>query len=226
MKDLKTAVVIFAYTAEYEAMVKPFLHSKAVFESLNQRVLQIVKDTQLPYFLITEKEQVGTTFGARFTHALQTVYDLGYESLIVVGNDTPHLSTSQIKVAATLVAENKLVVGESHDGGFYLLGIQKKHFQVAPLQQLPWHQQNLGAALSNLFGAQAVPVSFLKKLHDIDGFQDIKKVVLLFKKVYRFLFELFLIITFQKKTYTTSCLAVVNKLLLSDSYNKGSPCFI
>lgn len=226
MKDLKTAILIFAHSAEYEAKVKPFLYSKEVFQSLNQRTLQIANETKLPYFLITEKEQVGATFGQRFTNAMQSVYDLGYESLIVIGNDTPHLAISQLNFAIAKLAQNEIVLGESQDGGFYLLGIKKEHFKAETFLKLPWQSQSLSKSISKLFAANTVKIFFLKKLQDVDNIQDIKKLVNLFKKVYRFLFQLFLIITFQELRYFVDFWEILPHLFLSNSHNKGSPAFI
>jgi glycosyltransferase A (GT-A) superfamily protein (DUF2064 family) len=226
MKDLKTAILIFAHSAEHEAKVKPFLYSKEVFQSLNQRTLQIAKETKLPYFLVTEKEQFGTTFGERFTNAMQSVYDLGYQSLIVIGNDTPHLATSQLNFANTKLAENGIVLGSSQDGGFYLLGIKKEHFKAETFLKLPWQNSNLSTAITNIFAAKTVNVFFLKKLQDIDNYQDIKKLVNLFKKVYQFLFQLLLHISFQINSYFINFWEILPTLLLSNSHNKGSPVFI
>ncbi|CAN0575163.1 unnamed protein product, partial [Ectocarpus sp. 12 AP-2014] len=64
-----------------------------VFETLTKETLRKVKRTKQPYFHISEKEQTGNSFGERFTNAIQTVFDKGYEHIITVGNDTPQLKT-------------------------------------------------------------------------------------------------------------------------------------
>jgi hypothetical protein len=226
MKDVKTAIVIFAYSAEFEAMAKPFLHSKEIFTSLNQRTLKVAQKSKLPYFLFTENEQIGTSFGERFTNAMQSVYDLGYESLIVIGNDTPQLTCSQLKIASLKLAQNKNVLGLSQDGGFYLLGIKKEHFNAKLFLKLPWQTQKLSISLSKLFAANKVPIFYLKKLLDIDNFSDIRKIINQFKKVYTFLFQLLLRINYKAKAYFINFCEILPTLLLSNSYNKGSPIFI
>lgn len=226
MKDLKTAILIFAHSAEYEATVKPFLYSKEVFQSLNQRTLEVAKNTKLPYFLVTEREQVGANFGERFTNAMQSVYDLGYESLIVIGNDTPQLTTSQLNNAHSKLVQNEIVLGTSQDGGFYLLGIRKEHFTAETFLKLPWQKQNLNKEIIQLFTAHSVNIFFLKKLLDIDNHQDIQKIVNFFRKVYGCLFRLILQITYRKIFYSVTFPALFPTLNLTNTYNKGSPIFI
>jgi glycosyltransferase A (GT-A) superfamily protein (DUF2064 family) len=223
MKDLKTAILIFAHTAEYEAKVKPFQYSKEVFESLNQRTLELVKKTNLPYFVVTEKEQIGSTFGERFTHAIESVYDLNYDSVIVIGNDTPHLTANQLTSANRKLSTSDIIFGSSIDGGFYLLGIKREHFDANLFLKLPWQSQILNAALTKYFKVNAIKVAYLEKLRDIDSLHDIKKLFNSFKTVYGNLFQLFLII-FSKIKKTIYEIEVSPVFLFQSNFgNKGSP---
>ena len=226
MKDLKTAIVIFAHSAEYEATLKPFQYSKEVFESLNQRTLDLVKKTNLPYFVFTEKEQIGTTFGERFTNALTSVYDLNFDSLIVIGNDTPNLTLNQLAKAKTKLAKNEIVLGSSIDGGFYLLGIKKEHFNKELFLKLPWQSQKLNASLSKLFKVTTTKVFYLKKLIDIDSIDDIKKLINSFKKVYDDLFKILVLFIKLNKRILFDFLKNILLLFQSKTYNKGSPISI
>lgn len=223
MKDLKTAILIFAHSAEYEATVKPFLHSKKVFESLNQRTIALVQKTNLPYFIFTEKEQIGVSFGARFTNAIQSIYDLNFDAVITIGNDTPHLTARHLKNAYQKLHKNDIVVGSSIDGGFYLLGIKKEHFDKQQFLKLPWQSPILNGTLSKFFTVNAIKVAYLEKLRDIDSVNDIKKIFHCFQSVYNNLFKLFLILL--SKIRSTIFVKEVPSLFLSQSnfINKGSP---
>jgi glycosyltransferase A (GT-A) superfamily protein (DUF2064 family) len=223
MKDLKTAILIFAHSAEYEATVKPFLHSKEVFESLNQRTLALVKEANLPYFVVTEKEQIGFTFGERFTNAIQSIYDLNYDSVIAIGNDTPHLTAKQLKKAHSKLNTNEIVLGSSTDGGFYLLGIKKEHFDKQLFLKLPWQCQNLNRSLSKLFKVNGVKVSYLETLRDIDSIEDIKILFSNFRSVYNNLFQLFLIILSKIRSNIFAVEAPSFYLFQSNFTNKGPP---
>lgn len=223
MKDLKTAILIFAHSAEHEATVKPFLHSKDVFESLNTRTLQLVQKTNLPYFIVTEKEQIGSNFGERFTNAIQSVYDRNYDSVIAIGNDTPHLTANHIRTAHKKLATNNLVLGSSVDGGFYLLGIKQEHFNPSLFLKLPWQKQSLTSSLTKYFKVNAITVSYLEKLRDLDSNDDVKKLFAAFRTVYSNLLQLFLLIVGKLKSVLVTTDALSLYLFESNYLNKGSP---
>jgi len=223
MKDLKTAILIFAHSAEYEATVKPFLHSKSVFESLNKRTLQLVQKTKLPYYIVTEKEQKGSNFGERFTNAIQSIYDLNYDSVIAIGNDTPHLTANHIRHAYSKLATNALVLGSSVDGGFYLLGIKKEHFNPSLFLKLPWQKQSLSSALSKYFKVNAIKVSYLEKLRDLDSDDDVKKLFESFRTLYNTLSKLILLLLGSVKTILFTVDVSSLYLFESNYLNKGSP---
>lgn len=223
MKDLKTAILIFANSAEYEASRKPFLYSKEVFESLNNHTLQLVKKTNLPYFLVTEKEQKGFSFGERFTNAIQSIYNFGYDSIITIGNDTPHLTANKLLQANEELQNKNIVLGKATDGGFYLLGIKKEHFDANLFLKLPWQKQNLATALTKLFTVNSISVSYLEVLSDIDGLHDVNAFVNSFKKVYANLYQLLLRISSNSKVIVTTLFEEVFFLYQSTFYNKGSP---
>ena len=73
----KTAILIFANSAKEEANANP-LQIVLFFETLTNETINKVKQTGLPYFHFTEKQQIGNSFGARFTNAIQSVFDKGF----------------------------------------------------------------------------------------------------------------------------------------------------
>jgi hypothetical protein len=226
MKDLKTAILIFAHSADYEATVKPFPYSREVFESLNQRAIALAKKTKLPYFVVTEKDQVGVSFGERFTNAIQSVYASNFDAVIAIGNDTPNLTVNQINKAEKRLRTNEIVLGSSLDGGFYLLGIKKEHFNAQLFLKLPWQSHHLNGALAKLFTVNAVKVAYLEKLRDIDSIEDIKMLFNSFRSVYSVLFQFFIIILNLIKFSQDFSRAFSVFLFQSKFYNKGSPVFI
>lgn len=225
MDNLKIAVVLFANSAEYEARNKPFQASKEIFESLNHHTLELVKKTGIPYFIITEHEQIGDSFGVRFTNAMQAVYNLGYESLIIIGNDTPHLSVKLLKKAEERINKNETVIGKSKDGGFYLLAIKKEFFNRTLFLNLPWQKATLSTRIVGLSSIKSSTVFNLEKLSDIDCFNDIETIIHSYKKIYDFLFRLFLnIVSGSKKSFDVTLVIILYSITFN-LYNKGSPVF-
>ena len=123
-KVKSTILVTLAKPLEKLQMLEN-LGAKDLFEALSRHTQNTVKKTQLSYFHFTEKNQKGSSFGERFTNAIQSVYDIGFEQIITIGNDSPHLQASQILETARTISKNKAVLGPSKDGGFYLMGLHK-----------------------------------------------------------------------------------------------------
>ncbi|MGB5435124.1 MAG: DUF2064 domain-containing protein, partial [Maribacter sp.] len=114
-----TAILVFALSSEEEQKRKKIRNGDRLFSALSEHSLNIVAKTGLPYFHYTEKEQVGDSFGERFTNAIQEVFNRGFKQIITIGNDSPQLKISHIQRAAVLLDHNKSVIGPSADGGFY-----------------------------------------------------------------------------------------------------------
>ncbi len=176
----RTAILIFANSAEKEANLKPFFSSD-VFAILNKHTLKTVKKTRFSYYLFSEKEQIGNSFGCRFSNAIQTLFNKGYNNVITVGNDTPHLKTSHLLEAKNKLVVNDLVIGPSKDGGFYLLAIKKEYFDKKTFLKLPWQTNRLQKSIATLYKHQKI--KRLELLSDIDKKDDIKIILNSFKAI-------------------------------------------
>ncbi|MCF8260081.1 MAG: DUF2064 domain-containing protein [Melioribacteraceae bacterium] len=72
--------------------------------------------------------QSGKGFGERFFDAISKTFQSGYNSVCIVGNDTPSLTISDIRKSFKKISAEKTVIGPSQNGGFYLLTISKESF--------------------------------------------------------------------------------------------------
>jgi glycosyltransferase A (GT-A) superfamily protein (DUF2064 family) len=171
-----TAILIFANSAEKDAERKSFLSTEVVAE-LNKVTLKKVQKTGLPYFHYSERNQQGADFGERFSNAIAAVFSKGFENVITIGNDTPHLKTDHIIKSAQQLAQNNLVLGPSKDGGFYLMGIKKAHFNKSTFLKLPWQTNRLNSYISKISSAKNISIAYLELLNDIDDKEDISKII-------------------------------------------------
>ena len=171
----QTAILIFARTASAEMQHKAIYGSNPLFDALNAHTLNTVTKTGIPYFVSDETRQEGNTFGQRFVHAISQVFAAGYERVIVIGNDTPHLHTAHIVKAATALNNQSLVLGPSTDGGFYLLGLNRTAFNQDMLLSLPWQSQQLTTTLLSQHKISG-DIALLPQLADIDSWEDIRTI--------------------------------------------------
>lgn len=221
----KTAILIFTNSPEKDAQRKFGIPSK-VFGELTQQTLQTVEKIGVPFFQITDKEQVGITFGERFTNAIQSVFEKGFENIIAIGNDTPHLSTKHLATALKRIENNELVLGPSKDGGFYLLGICKKDFNAPNFLKLPWNTHQLLREITQLAKSIHPKIHFLEFFQDLDSKNDILKILQYFskfsKKVLTILFTLISVL----KNINFAIFQTYQNIFLTFNFNKGSPVFL
>lgn len=222
--SIKTAILIFANSAKKDAKLKSF-KSEALFNVLTAKTIKIADRTGLTYFHITEAEQFGVSFGSRFTNAIQNIFKKGFDQVITIGNDSPHLKASHITKAANLLVKNDIVLGPSKDGGFYLMGIKKSHFDTKIFQKLPWQTSELNQSISQLAVLQNIKLSYLEILQDIDTVSDAKHIIDSFKmlsKQIKLLLQDY--ISIEKKT-SNSTIILLSTFSQKRLFNKGSPLF-
>lgn len=180
-----------------------------------------VQKTGLPYFVFSEEEQTGATFGERYTNAIERVYEKGFDTIITIGNDTPNLQTRQLLETAELLKQHKSVVGPSKDGGFYLLGMHKSQFDKAIFLALPWQTSRLCQIITAQL-EQHTTVCRLNVLQDIDSIRDVQQLKDAFS-ISKAVREVLL----QIMNTTFGITSLVAKVLVhphtKDHYNKGSP---
>lgn len=225
----KTAILVFAQSAQKEAADKPFKNATRLFTQLNNHTIAIVKKSNLPYFRLTEEQQIGTTFGERLTNAIQSIYDKGYDHVITVGNDTPHLQTRHILDTVKKLETHSLVIGPSKDGGFYLIGLHKSQFNPTLFLQLPWQSQTLTKELLIAYSLtqEKTQTHLLEILEDIDVSIDIKAILkglrTLNNHIIRQLLEAIILI---RTTIYTQKILFIDSFSRRVYYNKGSPTFL
>ncbi len=221
-----TAILVFANSSKEEIKWKSIKNGEVLFDALTKQTLKKVEKTSLSYFHITEEQQKGNSFGERFTNAIQNVFDLGFEKVITIGNDTPHLRSKDIRDAAEALNSGKTVVGPSLDGGFYLMGIHRDNFDPEHFVKLPWQQIGLYQSLLKKLEKNNCTIYNFPVLSDIDGLKDIKilsNYITTLPLTLRDILKSYLPITnsiylFVKEFYTT----FYTKL----PFNKGSPVYL
>ena len=77
---------------------------------------------------ITLFSQKGKDLGDKMRQAFVDRFKQGYKKVAIIGSDSPSLPVSYIKKA--IDSEKDLVLGPSIDGGYYLLAMKGKVFEV------------------------------------------------------------------------------------------------
>lgn len=218
----KTAILIFANSAEKEAEKKSFL-SVNIFNELNARVKEIAKQTNLCYFHFTENEQKGVSFGERFCNAIEAIFDKGFSNIITIGNDTPHLKIHHLLDTVRQLEENNFVLGPSFDGGFYLMGLKKEYFDKEKFLKFAWQTNQLKRNVVAFITSKNVNISFLPILLDLDSKKDLKSIIHSFKSLSNNIFNLLLSQLLFEINVIDTLFLVKKDCIISENFNKGSP---
>ena len=71
--------------------------------------------------------QEGEGLAAGLTSVFRHFTDAGEQHVIAFNSDSPHLAPSVLNSAFEILATHDVVVGPTHDGGYYLVGAKAAH---------------------------------------------------------------------------------------------------
>ncbi len=220
----KIAVLIFALSKDEGKNKKPFFKDSLLPELLNSKTKEIVKSTGLDYFHFSEKEQTGSSFGERFANAIADIYSKGYDTVITLGNDSPGLNKRHIIKTIDALNKSHFVLGPSFDGGFYLMGLHKMHFNKENFVNFSWNTNAVRKEIQNYITSFATKIFLLNYLHDLDSFEDIKTIRSTFyNRLTKFLAVISKLIRTQVFEFVYRSEIVFFEIVLGANYNKGSP---
>lgn len=221
--SLRTAILLFAQSDSAETVVKPIAHSKMqstlLWHKMNEKVLQTIRKTKLPFFKSDENTQEGISFGEKLSHAVQGVFDQGFDKVIIIGNDTPGLTLQHIKKAYSSLQDTDLVLGPDHKGGAYLIGLSKSNFKKHLFATISWRTSQVIKQLKTFSTHKCV---VLKPLSDFNTSSDLSAVLKELSYITRIKSNLLSLLLFQ--LFLNRFIgAVYNYNVLGFNFNKGSP---
>lgn len=82
--------------------------------------------------------QRGDGFGERLLAAAQDILSIGYGAVCLIDSDSPTVPAAAYEqaVEALRAPGDRVVLGPSHDGGYYLIGLKRAHPE--PFERITW----------------------------------------------------------------------------------------
>lgn len=82
--------------------------------------------------------QRGDGFGERLFFAAEDILACGFGAVCLIDSDSPTMPTGALEqaVEALMAPGDRVVLGGSHDGGYYLIGLKQAH--AAPFENITW----------------------------------------------------------------------------------------
>src|SRR5882724_1485110 len=112
--------------------------------------------------------QRGETLGERLINAVAELLSIGFESVCLINSDSPTLPGEILDTAASLLAQDgdRVVLGPSEDGGYYLIGLRHPHHQL--FERIAWSTGNVFAHTIERAAEINLPVELLPTWYDVD----------------------------------------------------------
>jgi rSAM/selenodomain-associated transferase 1 len=119
--------------------------------------------------------QRGANLGERLTNCFADLFALGFESVVVIGADSPTLPGDYVFDAfECFETDDDVVAGPTEDGGYYLIGMRKLHKRI--FEDIPW--SDAGALESTMERAREAELNLvlLPDWHDVDTPEDLDRL--------------------------------------------------
>ena len=112
--------------------------------------------------------QRGETLGERLINAATDLLNNGFASVCLINSDSPTLPGEVLKTAASLLAQDgdRVVLGPSEDGGYYLIGLKHPHSQL--FERIAWSTADVLAHTIERAADINLPVELLPTWYDVD----------------------------------------------------------
>jgi len=125
------------------------------------------------------RPQSSEPFGIRLQTALNEISHECPCGLVILGSDSPTLSTSSLHAALENVESGNFVLGPAMGGGIYLIGIPRQAFQCG-FSLADVFQSNVGTELQNLalhMAEFSFPIKALEFGFDVDVKEDLVTLI-------------------------------------------------
>jgi rSAM/selenodomain-associated transferase 1 len=113
-------------------------------------------------------------FGDCLFSAVSQLIERGHSGAVVLNSDSPTLPTALLIEAATALAQpgDRVVIGPAIDGGYYLLGLKRKHHRL--FQDIDWSTERVVGQTIERAGELGLPVHLLPQWYDVDDVDSFK----------------------------------------------------
>ena len=112
--------------------------------------------------------QRGDGFGERLLAAAQDILACGYASVCLIDSDSPTVPAAAFAEAVAELARpgDRIVLGPSHDGGYYLIGLKQAHPE--PFERITWSTSSVSAETQERIREAGIDLVLLPTWYDVD----------------------------------------------------------
>ena len=125
------------------------------------------------FFLIPQR---GDGFGERLAAATQDLFTVGFESVCLINSDSPMVPAFSFAEAVKELSKpgDRIVLGPSDDGGYYLIGMKKLHRHL--FEQIDWSTERVFAQTMKRAAETGLEVDQLPSGFDVDDGATLRRL--------------------------------------------------
>jgi rSAM/selenodomain-associated transferase 1 len=114
--------------------------------------------------------QEGQDLGERMANAFARSFESGMEKVVLIGTDCPTLQSNHLNEAFEALNYSDLVVGPATDGGYYLIGMNRRADYL--FEGITWSTSQVLSETLNVASQHGLTTTLLHELDDIDTQED------------------------------------------------------
>jgi rSAM/selenodomain-associated transferase 1 len=120
--------------------------------------------------------QRGDKFGERLYFAVEDLFNCGFDSVCLIDSDSPTVPAENLAKAVELLStsEDRVVLGPSDDGGYYLIGVKKPHRHL--FEQIDWSTERVLQQTMQRATEIRIEVKLLPSRYDVDDEAGLKRL--------------------------------------------------
>ena len=120
--------------------------------------------------------QRGEQFGERLYFAVEDLFDCGFESVCLIDSDSPTVPAENFQQAVELLSmsADRVVLGPSDDGGYYLIGVKKPHRHL--FDQIDWSTERVLIQTMQRATEMGLEIKLLPIGYDVDDGASLQRL--------------------------------------------------
>jgi len=120
--------------------------------------------------------QRGDGFGERLYFAVEDLFKCGFDSVCLIDSDSPTVPAENFQQAVELLStgEDRVVLGPSDDGGYYLIGVKKPHQHL--FDQIDWSTERVLKQTIQRATEIGLEVKLLPTGYDVDDGASLRRL--------------------------------------------------
>jgi len=120
--------------------------------------------------------QRGDKFGERLYFAVEDLFRCGFETVCLIDSDSPTVPAENLAEAVELLSthEDRVVLGPSDDGGYYLIGVKNPHRRL--FEQIDWSTERVLNQTIQRAMELELEVKLLPSGYDVDDGASLRRL--------------------------------------------------